>query len=122
MRFVLPAARLLVVLSVFIPQGLLAQAPVFSVTNYQFVSEERISRTESYVTYRADLINAGPARASVTASLTSLSVNVRVIPGQGNLVFGPVPANGHVTSSNTFTIYVNRIVEFNFSTLQWTFL
>src|SRR5947207_12708065 len=122
MRFVYPAVKFLAVLTVFVPQALLAQASGLSVTNYQFVSEERISRTESYVTYRADLINAGPARASVTASLTSLSTNVRVIPGQGNLVFGPVPTNSHVTSSNTFTIYVNRIVEFNFSSLQWTFL
>src|SRR5258706_7379943 len=104
MRFVYPAASLLALFSAFVPPVLLAQAPVLSVTNYQFVSEERISRTESYVTYRADLINLGPARASVTASLTSLSTNVRVIPGQGNLVFGPVPTNSHVTSSNTFTI------------------
>src|SRR4051812_32898436 len=122
MRFVYPAARLLAVLTVFVPQALLAQAPGLSVTNYQFVGEERISRTESYVTYRADLINVGPARTAVTASLSSLSSNVVVVPGQGNLQFAPVPANGMVTSSNTFTIYVNRIVPFDFGSLRWTFL
>src|SRR5713101_7120839 len=101
MRFVYPAARLLALLSAFVAPAL-AAAPVLSVTNYQFVGEERISRTESYVTYRADLINLGAARAAVTASLTSLSPNVRAVPGQGNLNFAPVPANGRVTSSNTF--------------------
>src|SRR5882762_8733974 len=111
MRFVYPAASLLALFSAFVPPVLLAQAPGLSVTNYQFVSEERISRTESYVTYRADLLNIGAARAAVTASLTSLSPNVRAVPGQANLLFAPVPANGRVTSSKTFTIYVNRIVE-----------
>jgi hypothetical protein len=101
MRFVYPAARLLAILSALVPPVLLAQVPGLSVTNYQFVGEERISRTESYVTYRADLINIGAARTAVTASLTSLSANVRAVPGQGNLHFAAVPSNGRVTSSDT---------------------
>src|SRR5947208_15273862 len=114
MRFVYPAARLLAVLTVFVPQALLAQASGLSVTNYQFVSEERISRTESYVTYRADLINAGPARTCVPASLTSLWSHVRVIPAQRNLIFGPVSVHSHAPSSSTFTMHARRFAHFIF--------
>ena len=91
-----------------------------SITNYQFVSEQRLSQFSSYVTYRADLVNNGPARTAVTASLTSGASNIQV--SQGLLHFAPVPANRTVTSLDTFTILVDRSVEFKFSDLQWSFL
>jgi hypothetical protein len=93
-----------------------------SITNYQFVSEQRWSRTESYVTYRADLVNTGPARDAITATVTSLVPSIQTVPGQRNLHFSPVPAGSTVTSSNTFTLLVDRTVPFSFSSLQWSFL
>jgi uncharacterized protein YjdB len=94
-----------------------------SLTNYQFVSEQRYSLTSSYVTYRADLVNPGAALASATAKVTGTTdpTNVQIVAGKDTLTFGAVPANGQVTSTNTFTILVNRTVQFDFNKLQWTF-
>jgi hypothetical protein len=92
-----------------------------SITNYQFVSEQRISFSQSDVTYRASLVNTGGARGAVTATVTSLVPSVQVVQGQGNLHFSPVPANSTVNSTDTFTILVDRSVPFDFSNLQWNF-
>src|ERR1700738_2300399 len=117
----------LVALSVLTPSAVFGQeAPTtsLSITNYQFVSEQRVSLTKSNVTYRADLVNPGGALASVTATLTSLNPSsFTVVSGQGTLNFAPVPANSQTTSSNTFTILVDRTVPFDptFGALQWAF-
>lgn len=92
-----------------------------SVTNPQLVNEVRVSRTTFYVTYTADLVNAGAALPAVTATVTSLSPNIQTVPDQRTLHFSPVPANGTVTSSNTFTILVDRSVPFDWTSLQWSF-
>ena len=44
-----------------------AQVAGLSITNYQFVSQQRVTLTASNVTYRADLANTGGPLASVTA-------------------------------------------------------
>ena len=122
MRYVCPATVMLVC-ALAAPLG--AQVPQsqgLSITNYQFVSEQRISQTQSNVTYRADLVNTGGPHAMVTAGLTSPSPNMVVIPGQNTLMFSPVPAQSTVTSQNTFTITVNRSVVVDLTQLQWTFL
>jgi hypothetical protein len=117
MRYVCAAAA--IALSVLIPSGASAQAPVLSITNYQLVSEQRVTRTVYDLSYRADLVNNGPARAAVTATVTSSVPSTQVM--QGSLHFANVPANGRVTSSDTFTIRVDRTVAFDFANLQWTF-
>src|ERR1019366_5569551 len=62
------------------------------------------------------------ALASATATLTSLNVvSFRVVPGQDTLQFGPVPAGGQVTSTNTFTILVDRTQPFSWANIQWSF-
>jgi hypothetical protein len=96
--------------------------PTLSISNYQFVSEQRFSQSESYVTYRAELQNTGTARTAVTASASSSTPAVQVVPGQGTIHFSPVPANGRVLSSDTFTILVDRTIPFDFAVLQWNFL
>jgi len=93
----------------------------FSITNYQLVSEQRVSRSEYYYTYRADLVNQGPARTAVTAAVASGAPNVSVVAGQNRLHFAPVPANGTVSSGDTFTILVDRSFPFDFSQLVWSF-
>jgi hypothetical protein len=122
MRRLYPAASILAILPALVPFAGYAQGQGLFVTNYQLVSEERISRTQSYLTYRADLVNTGPARTAITATVSSLVPSVQLVPGQMNLHFIPVPANSQVTSSNTFTILVDRSVDFTFSSLQWAFV
>ena len=92
-----------------------------SITNYQEVSEQRVSRTQSYFTYSATLVNTGGALSGATATLTSLSPSVQVVAGQGTLHFGPVASGGQVPSIDTFTILVDTTVTFSFSSLQWSF-
>jgi len=58
----------------------------------------------------------------VTATVTSSAASVVIVAGQGILHFGPVPANGQVTSMDTFAISVDRSVPFDFNYLKWSFL
>src|SRR5690242_5378754 len=109
--------RLTYALGLFLvaPCLLLAQTgQSFSVTKYQFISEQPISVTQSYVTYKADLVNSGKPVAAVAAMATSLNTaSFTVVSGQDTLNFAPVPGPGQVTSSNTFTIRVDRSVPFD---------
>lgn len=88
--------------------------------NYQFVDQVRFTRTQWYVTYRAELANTGAALPNAVATLTSVSPNVIVVPGQDTVHFGPVPADGTAVSSDTFTILVDRSVTFSWSNVQWS--
>jgi len=96
-----------------------AQAQL-SITNYKFVSEERVTRTQSNVTYTADLVNTGPPITSAVATLSTSVPNIVVVPTANTLSFGAVPSNGQVSSNNSFTILVDRTVTFNFSDLHWS--
>src|ERR1035441_3103056 len=123
MRYVCLPAVTIVAVCGLVPSVVFGQGtPSLSITNYQYVSEQRISQASSYVTYRADLVNSGAARIAVTASVSSLVPSILVVPGQGVLHFAPVPANRTVTTLDTFTILVDRTVVFDFANLQWTFL
>ncbi len=104
------------------PPVLLAQeAPRASVGNYKLVSERPAGRTQWFATYRAELQTNGVANPGSSATLSSLVPSVRIVPGQGKLNFGTHPSNGR-TSSNTFTILVDRSKPFTFSDLKWSFL
>src|SRR5260370_33608372 len=102
-----------------VPSVLFAQ---FTVTNYQFVSSQQVTATLANVTYKADIVNTGNPEATVLATATSLNPSsFTMVTGQDTLSFAPVPANTPVTSSNTFTMRVNRTVPFDFANVQWTF-
>ena len=124
MRYVCSVAAIAVVLSLLGPSVVYAQgAPSdLSITNYQFVSDERLTRTQWYVTYRADLMNYGPARSGVTATVTSVAPSIVVVPGQGTVHFASVPANGRAISTDTFTLLVDRSVTADLTNLRWAFL
>ncbi|HXK03859.1 MAG TPA: PKD domain-containing protein, partial [Verrucomicrobiae bacterium] len=124
MRYVSSSAAAAVAFLMLAPSVLSAQggSSGLSITNYQMVSEERYTRTQWYMTYKADLVNTGAPRQGVTATVASTAPSVVVVAGQGTLHFGPVPANGRVTSSDTFTILVDRSVTFDFGYLVWSFL
>ncbi len=90
-------------------------------SSYSLVSQTFVTRTQSYYTYQATLVNTGPALTSVTAVAISLSPKVTVVAGQGTLHFSPVPANARSVSTNTFTILVNGGVPFDGSQINWSF-
>src|SRR6516164_4590550 len=93
-----------------------------SITNYQLVSSQQITTTMSLVTYKADIVNKGNPEASITATATTLNPSsFTMADGQDTLKFAPVPANAQVTSSNTFSIRVNRTVTFDFANVSWSF-
>ena len=122
MRYVSSTAILLA-LTFLAPSMVSGANPTeLSIGNYQFVSEQRLTRTQWFVTYKAELTNTGGARAGVTASLSSLVPTVKVVDGQGSLHFAPVPANSKVWSTDSFTILVDRSVAFTFANLQWLFV
>lgn len=90
-------------------------------SSYLLVNQTFVTRTQSYYTYQAILVNTGPALTSVTAAATSLSPNVTVVAGQGTLHFSSVPANGQSVSTNTFTILINGGAPFDGSQISWLF-
>src|SRR5258708_5234683 len=93
-----------------------------SIVNYQFVGQQAISATQFYKTYRADVVNHGPALGRVTAVASTMDpYALRVVPTQNSLSFTDVPANSQVTSANTFTVLVDQTVTPDFSKLQWAF-
>ena len=115
------SSAVMLALSMFAPSMVMGQGPL-SIGNYQLVSELRLTRSQWFATYTAQLSNTGPALGGVTATVTSLASSVQVIPGQGILHFGAVPANSQVTSSETFTILVDRSLPFDFASLKWSFV
>jgi hypothetical protein len=119
MRYVYLAA--IVALSVSIPSVSNGQSAPFSITNYQLVSRQQVSSSLSSITYRAELANPGPAAAAVTATVSSRSPRISVVPGQRNLHFSAVPANGGVASSDTFTILADNNAPFDPTDLHWSF-
>ena len=121
MRSVISTIAAVAALSMVVP--VVASAQGLTISNYQFVSELRSTRSEWFVTYRADVINTGLPRTGLTATVSSLApTTVKVIAGQNTLHFGNVPSGTPVTSLDTFTILVDRSVPFDFATLQWAFL
>ena len=90
-------------------------------TSYLLVSQTFVTRSQSYYTYQAIVVNNGPALASATATATSLSPNITVVAGQGTLQFAPVPANTSTISTNTFTIMTSGGVQFDGSQISWSF-
>src|SRR5258706_8545489 len=112
-RFIL--AGLLAVLAAAVAAlDALGQAP--SVGGYQLVSDVRVTRTVSELTYRAVLVNGGEALSSATATAISLSPATVVV--DGTLTFGAVAPSGSVLSTDTFSFRQDRTVPFNWSNIR----
>ena len=113
-----------VALSILAGSAILGQATAqnLTITNFQMISQQSVTPTQSRVIYKADLINGGTSFASVTAAAsTSNPFMVRIVPGSDTLTFAPVPANGQVASLNTFSVLVNPNVPFDSSSIQFSF-
>ncbi len=87
-------------------------------SNYTYVGTARYTRTQWYVTYKAELVNAGSAAPDVVGTVRSLAPNVVIVPGQDTIHFGSVPANATVTSTDAFTIIVDPSVAFSWSQIE----
>jgi hypothetical protein len=96
--------------------------PNLDIVSYSLVSQVAVTGTQSYMTYRADLLNTGKTTMGpIVATLTSLDPSgVRVV-GQGALNFASAPPKSPVASSNTFTVLTNPAVPLDFSRLSWTY-
>ena len=115
MRYVCLVASMLVALP--------AMAQVtgdLTITNYRYAGEERrISATVSEYDLRGDVINTGPARTSLTATIVGSAANI--VPVQGILRFGAIPSGATVTSTNAITLRVDRSLPFELNTILWSF-
>ena len=89
-----------------------------TVGNYILVEKERVGRSVYDYTFRADITNGNTYDIrNVSAALKDKAVSTEV--PDGTLSFGDVPAGGTVTSTDTFTVRVNRRFEFEASSLTW---
>ncbi len=92
-----------------------------TVTNYQLVSQVKGQGAQVNLVYRVDAVNSGPVTGPVTATVASLDpFSIRIFPGQDTVHFPPVPASGHVTSIDTFSIVLTGNPPPDFTKLQWT--
>jgi hypothetical protein len=92
-----------------------------AIDSYSLVSQVAATGAQSYMTYRADLLNSGKTILNpLIAMLSSLDPSIRVV-GSGVLDFASAPANSQVTSSNTFTILTDPTVPLDFSKLSWSY-
>src|ERR1022692_4542027 len=67
------------------------------IVNYSLVRQTAVTGTQSYMTYRADLLNTGTTTMGpITASLTSLDPSSARVMGQGALNFASAPANSQI--------------------------
>lgn len=100
------------------PTSAFAQSSDFTVGDYSLISRQRVDRTTYEYTFVANATNNGPENAAnVTAKLTSLASTVSVV--DGSLDFGDIQAWASTTSTDTFTIRVNRLYRFNEADLSW---
>ncbi len=93
-----------------------------SITHYQVVSTQPANGSQSYVTYKVDLVNPGSAQGNVTALVSSLDpFSIRLQPGQDTLTFTAVGARSTTPSNNTFTILYDANKPLDTSKLLFTF-
>jgi hypothetical protein len=119
MRYTSAATSVALMLAALATAG---QAQTFSITNYQLVSSIPSTPTMAQLTYRADVVNGSTPWGTVTATAGTLNASVvRIVPKQNVLTFTNVPANGQVTSTNTFSVLANPNVPLDTSKLTWTF-
>lgn len=90
-----------------------------AIGTYQLVSYTRISATVWAYTYKASITNNGTTTApGVLATVTSL-VSTTVVTN-GTIHFGDVPAGATQTSTDTFTLQIDRRYPLTNSSLSWT--
>jgi hypothetical protein len=96
----------------------LVRMPVIRATSYTLVSSRRITRTIWEYSYRLNLRNSGMGNASaVSANLRTYPANVTVVDGTATLP--TLSAGSTVSSSDTFTIRIDRSIPVRNSDISW---
>src|SRR5271155_4216287 len=80
-----------------------------SVTGINQVSATRVGRTTYNYTYTINVSNGASALANAVATVTSNAAATTII--QGTVSLGTLAANASITSTNTFTLQQNRLVQ-----------
>jgi hypothetical protein len=87
--------------------------------NSQLVGSTRVNLTQYDYVYSVTATSGGQAYTGVSTVLTSASPNTIVMAGY--IMFPDVPANGSVTSTNTYTVRQDRRFAFNPADLTFAF-
>ncbi len=91
------------------------------VQSYQLISEKRISRTVSDLTYKVSVRNTGESdKIGVSGKGESLSTTA-TFPATNTINFGDIAAGAVATSIDTFTIRQDRTKTFTTDQLNWQF-
>jgi len=110
---------LFLILLLFQPLSLHADAADFSIGNYALTNKTRVGRTQFHYTYTAQITNSSQDACNVRSTLTSSSANTIIIDGELN--FGHVLQGNTVTSQDTFTLQIDRSEDFHEEDLSWEF-
>ncbi len=95
-----------------------AQQTTLEINNYQLIGKTRVGRTIYQYEFQADITNNGTEDVlAVNAAVTSTSPTTVVTTNILN--FGDISAEQTVTSSNTFTLKIDRRYSFDESNLVW---
>ncbi len=124
-----PGSRSLVIQSgtgtKIIPGAFMVQqgaSPAAWLTNFQVVSQAVASGGQQSITYRADLVNTGPALGPLSVKLSSSDpFALRVLPGQDTLTFDSIPGHAEVTSNGTFKVLIPNGATLDAAKLLTTF-
>ncbi len=88
-------------------------------TSIELISKSRSGRTTLDYTYQATFINSGADASNVTGFVSSTSPNIQVI--ENEVVIGDLDHNELTTSSDTFTLRIDRQTPFDSGALEWAF-
>ncbi len=86
--------------------------------DYRLIAKHRVGRTIFEFTYKATIVNGGEeSYQNVKATLESTNPHTLIV--DGDLDFGMVQGGASVTSSDTFTIRLDRRYPCNIDELSW---
>ena len=88
-----------------------------TVTGMNQVNSTRVGRTTYDYTYTINVTNGSPALSNVVATVTSSAAATIIV--QGSVPLGTLAAGANSTSTNTFTLQQDRLVQFDPTQLVW---
>lgn len=88
-------------------------------TDVTLVKQTRINRNIFENTYRFKFFNSGNALKGLTVKLQSSSPYIQVV--DGFISVGDIAAGAEVTSADTITVRIDRLVSFDTSALTWEY-
>lgn len=87
------------------------------VNSLTLIEEKRVGRTIFEYTYRANVLNNGPAIQAATLTLTAAGSGTTIVDGA--IVIGGLAAGASVVANDTVTIRQDRMVPFDPNAFVW---